>query len=85
MVDLMSFENFDEFLIRRYTLKIYYFLLADKEKRIYKNYIYSLPYRESVKDVMWCFLNEPEGEIGYDSELYEIARLYARNKNYIRI
>lgn len=85
MVDLMMFNDFDEFLSRRYTLKIYYFLLSYDQKRSYKKYIYSLPYRESVKDVMWSFLNEPSGEMIYDSELWEIERLYARNKNYIEL
>ena len=85
MVDYMIFNNFDEFLIKRKRLKIYYVILTYKEKRAYKKFIYSLPYRESVKDVIWEFLNEPDGEITYDSALCELARLYARNKNYIRL
>lgn len=85
MIDLMMFNNFDEFLLRKRALKVYYIFLTYNEKREYKKYIYSLPYRESVKDVMWCYLNEPSDEYGYQMELYEIARLYARNKDYIRI
>ena len=49
MVDYMIFNNFDEFLIKRKRLKIYYVILTYKEKRAYKKFIYSLPYRESVK------------------------------------
>lgn len=85
MIDLMMFKDFDEFISRKKALKVYYIFLTYEEKREYKRYIYSLPYRESVKDIIWCYLNEPSGECGYQMELYELERLYARNKNYIRL
>jgi hypothetical protein len=85
MMDLMMFNDFDEFIQRRRTLRVYYIFLTYEEKRAYKKYIYAFPYRESVKDVMWCYLNEPSDEWGYQMEMVELERLYARNKNYIRI
>ena len=85
MIDLMIFKDFDEFISRKEILNVYYVFLSYNEKREYKKFIYSLPYRESVKDIMWCYLNEPNGEYSYRMELYELERLYARNKNYIRL
>lgn len=84
-MDLMLFNDFNEFITRKKALKVYYILLTYNEKRKYKKYIYNLPYRESVKDAIWQFLNEPNGEYMYEYEINEIARLYARNKNYIRL
>lgn len=87
MVNLMMFSNFNEFLKRRKTLRIYYIFLTDEEIKEYKKYIYSLEYKENVKDMIWQYFNEGKGSPYYvfEYQVNEIARLYARNKNNIRL
>ena len=85
MIDLIKFENFDKFIWRKKALRVYYIFLSYKEKREYKNYIYSLPYKENVKDIIWNYLNEVNDEYICSMELKELERLYARNKNSIEL
>ena len=85
MIDLIKFENFDEFILRKKALRVYYIFLSYKEKRAYKNYIYSLPYKENVKDIIWNYLNEANDEYICSMEMNELERLYARNKNSIEL
>jgi len=85
MIDLVKFEDFEEFLKRRKMIQVYYVLLSYNQKREYKKYIYSLPYKESVKDIIWCYLNEPAEYREYLLELLNLGRLYARNKNCIKL
>ena len=74
MVGLL-FDSFKEFMMSRYDLKSYYLVLPYEIKRAYKKYIYSLPYKESEKDAIWCFLNEP-----YQEWFYEFQLLYIYDK-----
>jgi len=85
MMDLIMFKDFDEFISRKRKLKVYYIFLSYNEIREYKKFIYNLPYKENVKDIIWNYLNEPEEEYICTSELYELERLYARNKNCIKL
>lgn len=90
MIDLLSemkIKSIIDFMRKRKTLRIYYILLTTKEKRIYKQYIYSLNYKEYVKDIIWCYLNEPKNSIDYisDNQLLDLMRIYARNKNNFRL
>lgn len=79
----MEIKSFDDFVITRHELKFYYILLSYNEKREYKEYIYNLPYKESVKDTMWCYLNEIAEEIIYEFELLNLYNTYKRNKQVI--
>ena len=65
----LEFDDFKDFMMNRYELKSYYNILPYNVKRQYKNYIYNLPYRESILDAIWCFLNEPEQQWFYEFKL----------------
>lgn len=90
MIDLlkeMKFNNLIEFIKKREIFKIYYILLTHNEKVIFKTYVYKLNYKNKVKDKIWEYLNEPKMSPYFvsDFELFELARIYGRNKNRIGI
>ena len=80
MVGLI-FNDFKDFMMNRYDIKEYYNRLPYKIKRAYKRYVYSLSYRESVKDAMWCFLNEPSSEWFYEFKLLYLYDKYGNKEN----
>ena len=82
MVDLLKFNDFDEFIKKHKTLRVYYILLTYKEKREYKNFIYSLNYKEYFKDIIWEFFNEPPMAVDYvwEWQLDNLYKMYLRNK-----
>ena len=71
----LEFDDFNDFMLNRYDLKSFYENMPYKVKREYKRYVYSFPYKESVLDAMWCFLNEP-----YTEWYYEFKLLYLYDK-----
>jgi hypothetical protein len=83
----MKFKDFMEFIKKRKQLRVYYILLTKEEKKQYKKYVYSFNYKDYIKDLIWQYLNEPKNSIDYvlDSEIQDLMRVYARNKNNIEL
>jgi len=79
----MEIKSFDYFMKTKEALKFYYILLSYNEKREYKNYVYNLPYKENIKDVMWCYLNDQSEENIYEFSLINIYNAYKHNKKVI--
>jgi len=80
MVGLI-FNDFKEFMMTRNDIKEYYNRLPYKIKRAYKKYIYSLPYKESILDAIWCYLNEPEPIWFYEFKLLYLYDKYENKEN----
>ena len=77
----LLFDSFEEFMLARYDIKNYYEKLPYNIKKAYKKYIYNLSYKESEKDAMWCFLNEPSQEWFYEFKLLVIYDKYKKRYN----
>ena len=82
MVDLLKFDDIEEFISTRKKLRVYYILLSYKEKREYKEYIYHLKLKEYILDIIWCYLNEPFGSVDYvwEWQIDNLYKMYLRNK-----
>lgn len=58
MANELYLESYNDFCIRCSNIKTLYLNMNDLEKRIYKNYIYSLKMRNFLKDIIWEYLND---------------------------
>ena len=87
LVKKMKFKDYLDFMNKRKKLRIYYVLLSYKEKRQLKQYVYSLNYKDYIKDVIWQYFNEPKGSSDYvlDTQLLDYLRLYNRNKKSLEL
>lgn len=57
----VQFYGFRDFFINRKRIKSEYEKMSDKEKRIYKMYVYSTCFEtEYARDLMWEYLNSVE-------------------------
>lgn len=80
-LDWLKFNDFDDFIKNHKELRIYYILLTQQQKREYKNYIYSLGYKEMILDIIWEFYNEPKMSCDYvyEYQLENLYKMYQRN------
>lgn len=81
MIDLLKFNDFEEFIKEHKRLKVYYIFSTYDEKREYKNYIYSLNYKEYILDIIWCYFNEPKlsCDYVYEFQLDSLYKMYLKN------
>ena len=71
----LIFYNLIDFFPKKEIIKIEYDLLTLEEKKIYKMYIYSLPFMEDdVKDGIWEYLN------GWLEDYDRLCRKYTKVK-----
>lgn len=58
----LQFYGFKDFFLNKEYIKKRYEMLTTNQKRIYKMYVYSTCFEtEYAKDLIWEFLNCPEG------------------------
>lgn len=57
----MKFYGLKDFYINRLLYKQFYLCMSEKEKQLYKRFVYSISFEnEYVKDIIWEYLNEDE-------------------------
>lgn len=68
VAEYLRFYNFEDFYKRKELIKFHYEQLSNKEKSIYKMYVYSNRLISDRKvDKIWEYLNEPFGSFYYVS------------------
>ena len=85
LVEKIKFKDFMDFINKRKQLRIYYVFLTTEEKKELKKYVYSLKYKNYIKDVIWRYFNEPKGSVDYvlETEVLHYLKVYNRNKKSI--
>lgn len=91
----VGFTTYNDFFKRRNTIKKEYGKMKDKEREIYRMYLYSQRDLSTQKlDLIWEFLNEPETScycptdkqleqyFSYDLEEIERSRIEGENIEY---
>ena len=57
----MYFYGIKDFYDNRLTHKTFYMCMTEKEKKLYKRFVYSISFEnEYVKDIIWEYLNSDE-------------------------
>ena len=57
----MYFYGVKDFYNNRLSLKTFYMIMPEKEKKLYKRFVYSISFEnEYVKDSIWEYLNNEE-------------------------
>ena len=65
------FYGLIDFYPNKENIKEIYNNLTKEEKKIYKMYVYSLPFMEdNIKDLIWEYLN------GWEETLFELSKKY---------
>ena len=79
----LKFIGFLDFCTKREQIKEKYLELDLQNKKIYKLYVYSMPFeQEYVKDILWEYLNSKEDCIFYVCKMMaEIERRKRLNLN----
>lgn len=75
MKEELVFYSIIDFYPKKDILKNRFDLLTLEEKRIYKMYVYSLPWSEdNIKDLMWEYLN------GWEESKFDLSKEYRIRK-----
>ena len=76
MVDKARFYNLLQFYNNKEYFRLVFSGMNSDDKKIYKMYVYSLPFMEdNIKDLIWDYLN------GYEESKFDLAKEYRKAKN----